>query len=992
MPRNVAIRLGTEGKAQVRADLDEIANSGDAVAKRWSRSFERAGDDVQAAMQRQANAAAKLAMIMPQSSMQMRINDANGTGFGQWEGSARQSAAAFRELYAEQERLEAGARALRAAIDPAVAAQDRFNAEMAEARTLIAAGKISLDEYVAKLRIERAALNESAEGHRRNGTAMAALAPQFQDILTQASMGANIFPVLAIQIGQAASQMIYMEGAAGKFASVMMSPVGLAIQGGLVLLGMLTSSLFASGDASDDLSKRQASLANELDRTTGKVKEQVTWLSILAGARDAEAKAAAARDGYQAARRSLQVNGQNAGQTFVPDENGGHWVDGVSARGRAIIDRELARYNGGYGGGINAETLVRNLQAAAKNDPSMKEAVGTIEQLAFKVNDASNKSKDLQVTLARTAVAVGTATEAQRRLVAATTEGTANDKAMIEAKAKLAGATTAMDRAQAQYTLSIREADQAYERSNKTDADKAKLLAARTSAEHALNVAQDANRKGGDRHAQSMGRQAAAMEVSASAALDLAKAYLAGGDAAIRAEAARKGLTDATRKGIDGDAQTQRQLDIMIGDQLANGAKSVAQLRDETAARRSVNAQLLAGTMSVDQMSRALSDEAALRPLLKLQTLAQGDALKVLTDVIEQYKAALAEAHEEEAKGAAFQSIEATKQRVAEIKASILDLSKSPEQQAIAAARRAANAEADGGKFSDDDRKLLVEQRILEAVATSRANQAKYIIDAMRGQQDSIALAQRELQLAGANDNYRSVELEKLSKILEIRRDFPNMAQADIDAQLRGIEVLAGLHHQIDLAKASMEELRGFGVDFVDTVLSEDTWSSWGNAGKTILKMIQDEFIKLALLNPLKNLINGNDALPTVTSLFSSVSKLFGGGNSGLNLVHEIGHNAAGTEYWSGGMSLVGENGPEIVSMPRGSAVTPAGETRRLLSAGQQPVKVLVQVAANDYFDAKVASISGAQLEAAAPHIATGAATLAGVQQARRARRRLVGG
>ena len=55
--------------------------------------------------------------------------------------------------------MEQKALALRASLDPLWAAQQRFNMEMAEARTLISSGVISLDEYVAKLRMEQAALD-----------------------------------------------------------------------------------------------------------------------------------------------------------------------------------------------------------------------------------------------------------------------------------------------------------------------------------------------------------------------------------------------------------------------------------------------------------------------------------------------------------------------------------------------------------------------------------------------------------------------------------------------------------------------------------------------------------------------------------------------------------------------------------------------------------------------------------------------------------------
>jgi len=37
------------------------------------------------------------------------------------------------------------------------------------------------------------------------------------------------------------------------------------------------------------------------------------------------------------------------------------------------------------------------------------------------------------------------------------------------------------------------------------------------------------------------------------------------------------------------------------------------------------------------------------------------------------------------------------------------------------------------------------------------------------------------------------------------------------------------------------------------------------------------------------------------------------------------GHNAGGTDNWRGGQTWVGEDGPELVTLPRGSRITPAG-------------------------------------------------------------------
>ncbi|MBB4154180.1 hypothetical protein GGQ80_002090 [Sphingomonas jinjuensis] len=279
--RSVSIRLGTTGKADVTRSFDDIAASGDASARRLAASYERAGEEVEAAMRRQANAAAKIAAITPQTSVQMRINDANGTGFGQYEGTARQSAAAFRELFAEQERLESRTRALVAAIDPAFAAQQRFNREIGEARSLVSAGAISLDQYCAKLKVEQAELDRvtgaqgraaSASGAHR--AAMQGLSFQAQDAFTQLSMGANPLSVLAIQGGQAAGQMVHLEGKLGAVAGFLTGPWGLAITGGLLLLGALTDHFLKSGDAADQKKVAVKSLTESINDLNEATKRQ----------------------------------------------------------------------------------------------------------------------------------------------------------------------------------------------------------------------------------------------------------------------------------------------------------------------------------------------------------------------------------------------------------------------------------------------------------------------------------------------------------------------------------------------------------------------------------------------------------------------------------------------------------------------------------------------------------------------------------------------
>jgi TP901 family phage tail tape measure protein len=77
------------------------------------------------------------------------------------------------------------------------------------------------------------------------------------------------------------------------------------------------------------------------------------------------------------------------------------------------------------------------------------------------------------------------------------------------------------------------------------------------------------------------------------------------------------------------------------------------------------------------------------------------------------------------------------------------------------------------------------------------------------------------------------------------------------------------------------------------------------------------------------------DALETGAGVASEGAGIVGEGLGAAASV--FGGLATGTDYWRGGLSLVGEQGPEIVSMPRGSQVIPAGRTSRLLSGSEAP-------------------------------------------------------
>lgn len=55
---------------------------------------------------------------------------------------------------------------------------------------------------------------------------------------------------------------------------------------------------------------------------------------------------------------------------------------------------------------------------------------------------------------------------------------------------------------------------------------------------------------------------------------------------------------------------------------------------------------------------------------------------------------------------------------------------------------------------------------------------------------------------------------------------------------------------------------------------------------------------------------------------------------------------AGGTDYFKGGMALVGEKGPELVNLPRGSSISPAHKTERIINNSNPSVNITIQAGA----------------------------------------------
>lgn len=100
--------------------------------------------------------------------------------------------------------------------------------------------------------------------------------------------------------------------------------------------------------------------------------------------------------------------------------------------------------------------------------------------------------------------------------------------------------------------------------------------------------------------------------------------------------------------------------------------------------------------------------------------------------------------------------------------------------------------------------------------------------------------------------------------------------------------------------------------------VAEDVWNA-------IVKFVQDAVT--AAGNWIKNFING--VIDGINKLISGINDVAGkipgvGKDIHIGLIPRL---AGGTDFFQGGLALVGERGPEVVNLPRGSQVIPNGQS-----------------------------------------------------------------
>lgn len=283
------------------------------------------------------------------------------------------------------------------------------------------------------------------------------------------------------------------------------------------------------------------------------------------------------------------------------------------------------------------------------------------------------------------------------------------------------------------------------------------------------------------------------------------------------------------------------------------------------------------------------------------------------------------------------------------------------------AARKAAREAERDAKEAERQAKRLADLQSRDQLALAKAQGIKVLVEE----------AEREARVRSLINEYESVGLSLTHARLIAQQQVSMETQAEFearrrlatelppdfvstqDAMKRQELILAGANDNIDAAK-QMKGAYESAFDRIGDMLAagKTDWSSYRDAGKAAINDIIGEMLRLAAINPLKNALFGQNnptlgsggilgaifgkgggakgILPGDQPAMQLPTNIFGGGSilSSVFKVLRIPGFAAGTDYAPGGWAKVGEQGEELVRLPRGSQVFNAQRTAAMTKGG----------------------------------------------------------
>lgn len=206
---------------------------------------------------------------------------------------------------------------------------------------------------------------------------------------------------------------------------------------------------------------------------------------------------------------------------------------------------------------------------------------------------------------------------------------------------------------------------------------------------------------------------------------------------------------------------------------------------------------------------------------------------------------------------------------------------------------------------------------------TTQLTMLKTLLSDGRINTQQFAAAQQQLQ----NELVKSENhIEEMQRALENLLKKSDSAKAGMQAFMMQLNIDASRNgtFTFDLLNKG---LQGFEDETVKALTGAKT--NWQSFFESLDQMALKFFLN-KLMQQLMNGLQGNGFL---SSLFGGGGGGVGAGTGGAGVIGDLSDSgisgyAGGTDYAPGGMAWVGENGPELLNLPRGSSVTPSAAVR----------------------------------------------------------------
>jgi uncharacterized protein (TIGR02594 family) len=1002
----VSIRLATDGKTQVVRDFGDIGDAGDASAKRVSSAFTRAANDADAALAKLQKASERMAAIAPTSAVQSTINQSTGVDSAAALNNARSSAAA---IQAQMTASEQAAQRLLSSVDPLFAAQMRYNQSLEQAIELQKLGILSDEQFAQVQAGLKKQLDDSVVGfgnlRSASGTARIAqmeLMGASRGITDALASGMPIQRALAMEMGRLTEAAAFMGGGLGKVGEFLSGPWGIAIMVGMTALVPLLSKLALTkdevGKVTDELDKQaqktiataeaQKSFGLTLDGVTEAVVKNREALKQLTDQEQSAAeraltqalaevqKAARIRESTLAILEQEKANLQNA-QAVQFGAGGGASAYGAQQFFQQQIDQSNAALATAKQDLADANEQVREATAHVYADAISKEPVELIKN---RYKDLINQATKRAIQESNAAAAAGDQAKAQALIT-------------VELQKQVAALAQKRDAEVKAYEDSHRKGP-------------ANPGGTAIFNDQIAAFADIANKYRGDSETRDRGVLQAFFreaninldpEKTAWCAAFVNAVLAAGGVHGTGSLAASSFLTfgkDDTRSPQKGDIVVIRSNGSPSGmhvgvldsiDKNGNITLTAGNTGNKVAEETVGPKQVLAVRRPPTPSEQAAFDEKQAGKAEQAQQTFTAESDKLY----QQYLEALGKTVQGYEEQAAVQLVRARGEHDAEAKeiASKLAEGKYGDATSQLAIARAAQLQAANDQVLKERQAAVAFESELKSLQSQDAlneETTKFRTDGLQ-YAESIAKSSKErrdlaLQIVDIEYQEKLTHLQYLKALAELAGKTDEAAkiqqeinqlpsekaratdQANRSTRSPFEDYFAGLPQNMAEVRDSIEKdgvdaLNQFNDGLVNVLTNSknlhDAWANLKTLFHDVAASILADMLKLA-------------EEEAVMAIFKAVVGAVGGGSggnvvdlTGSQYASQLGHFASGTQSAPGGMAWVGENGPELAYLPRGTKITPAAQSRRIAAANENGPMIGNLVVNADFRGAAPEAVAG---------------------------------